>query len=193
MLLPNPTSQSPPPRLLLNMMAFCSASQPVTEPCLPNGRYVPNNFQLFKIVNSLHLATKSFWDATGQLWAKGALAGKYAGFFVSTAGLGGGQETTVLTSLSTLAHHGIIYVPLGYAPVFGQLSNIEEVHGGTYFFVRITLHISSLLMHLFPGSPWGAGTVAGPNGIRQPSPLELEVASAQGKTFWETIAKTKKD
>ncbi|KAF9558354.1 NADH-quinone oxidoreductase [Agrocybe pediades] len=115
---------------------------------------------------------KSFWDATGQLWAKGSLAGKYAGFFVSTAGLGGGQETTVFTSLSTLAHHGILYVPLGYAHTFAQLTNLEEVHGG---------------------SPWGAGTLAGPTGSRQPSALELEVATAQGKSFWEIISKVKKD
>ena len=74
---------------------------------------------------------KAFWDSTGGLWASGALAGKYAGVFVSTAGPGGGQETTVYNSLSTLTHHGIIYVPLGYKHAFPQLTNLEEVHGGT--------------------------------------------------------------
>ena len=80
---------------------------------------------------------KTFWDATGQLWATGALFGKYASVFVSTASPGGGQESTVIATLSTFSHHGIIFVPLGYAKTFGQLTNLSEVHGG---------------------SPWGAGT-----------------------------------
>ncbi|KAK0447057.1 flavoprotein WrbA [Armillaria borealis] len=111
---------------------------------------------------------KAFWDSTGKLWSQGALAGKYAGLFVSTAGLGGGQEATAIASLSTLAHHGIIYVPLGYANTFAQLTNLSEVHGGT---------------------PWGAGTLSGGDGSRQPSALELEVATIQGKTFYGTVAK----
>ncbi|KAG2063801.1 flavoprotein WrbA [Suillus decipiens] len=111
---------------------------------------------------------KAFWDATGGLWVKGALAGKFAGVFVSTGTPGGGQETTVINSLSTLSHHGIIYVPLGYKNTYAQLSNISEVRGG---------------------SPWGAGTYAGPDGSRQPSALELEIASIQGKSFWEIVSK----
>ncbi|KAF4567703.1 flavodoxin-like fold protein [Pleurotus pulmonarius] len=113
---------------------------------------------------------KSFWDATGSLWATGALAGKYAGLFVSTGTQGGGQESTALASMSTLAHHGIIYVPLGYATTFQQLTNLDEVHGG---------------------SPWGAGTFAAGNGSRQPSALELEIAELQGKMFWSTVSKVK--
>ncbi|KAH9479142.1 flavodoxin-like fold protein [Psilocybe cubensis] len=113
---------------------------------------------------------KTFWDTTGQLWAKGALAGKYAGVFVSTAGLGGGQESTILNFITTLAHHGILYVPLGYSTAFGQLTNVDEVHGG---------------------SPYGAGTLASGTGARQPSKLELEVATIQGKSFYETLSKVK--
>lgn len=113
---------------------------------------------------------KALWDATGQLWATGALAGKMAGMFVSTAGLGGGQESTALSTLSTLVHHGIIYVPLGYSHAFELQSNITEVHGG---------------------SPWGAGTLAGGDGSRQPSELELEVARRQGSMFWNTVSKVK--
>ena len=66
---------------------------------------------------------KAFWDATGGLWAQGALAGKQAGIFVSTSGQGGGQETTAVNALSVLVHHGIIFVPLGYAafPLQNQL------------------------------------------------------------------------
>lgn len=82
---------------------------------------------------------KAFWDTTGGLWGSGALWGKYAGVFVSTASPGGGQESTALASISTLAHHGINYVPLGYKPAFSILTNLKEVHGG---------------------SPWGAGTFA---------------------------------
>lgn len=77
--------------------------------------------------------SQAFWDATGQLWQQGALAGKYASMFVSTAGQGGGQETTVSNALSTLVHHGVLYVPLGYSKTFTQLSNLSEAHGGTYF------------------------------------------------------------
>ena len=51
---------------------------------------------------------------------------------VSTGGHGGGQETTVINSISTLVHHGIIFVPLGYSTVFGQLANLTEVHGGKH-------------------------------------------------------------
>ena len=79
-------------------------------------------------------------------------------------------EVTVLSSISTLTHHGIIFVPLGYSTTFPQLANLNEVHGG---------------------SPWGAGTYAGADGSRQPSALELEIATAQGKLFWGVIAKVK--
>ncbi|KIY69103.1 benzoquinone reductase [Cylindrobasidium torrendii FP15055 ss-10] len=111
---------------------------------------------------------KAFWDTTGQLWAKGALAGKYAGIFVATAGMGGGQESTAMNSLSTLAHHGVIYVPFGYSHAFAQLSALTEPRGG---------------------SAWGAGTLSGADGSRQPSALELELAHIQGKAFYGTVAK----
>ncbi|KAF6756480.1 flavo protein-like protein [Ephemerocybe angulata] len=114
-------------------------------------------------------SNEALWDATGQLWAAGSLAGKYAGVFVSTSGLGGGQETTALNSISTLTHHGILYVPFGYSNAFELQSNLEEVHGG---------------------SPWGAGTLAG-NGTRQPSELELEVARRQGAAFWNIVSRVK--
>ncbi|KIJ63824.1 benzoquinone reductase [Hydnomerulius pinastri MD-312] len=111
---------------------------------------------------------KAFWDATGPLWSKSALAGKMCGVFVSTGTQGGGQEVTISNTLSTFAHHGLIYVPLGYKYTFPQLSNLTEIHGG---------------------SSWGAGTFAGTDGSRQPSALENEIASLQGKGFWEVVAK----
>ncbi|KAF5098506.1 hypothetical protein D0Z00_002028 [Geotrichum galactomycetum] len=111
---------------------------------------------------------KAFWDATGGLWANGTLHGKYFGIFVSTGSPNGGQEVSIRNSLSNFVHHGLIYVPLGYKHAFGQLSNLEEVHGG---------------------SPWGAGAYAGGDGSRQFSDLELEIGFIQGKTFAETVIK----
>ena len=117
---------------------------------------------------SLMTLMKAFWDATGGLWTKAALSGKYASVFVSTGSPGGGQETTVANAMSTFTHHGLIFVPLGYKYTCTQLGNLDEVHGG---------------------SPWGAGTIAGPGGSRQPSALELETAHIQGKMFYETVAR----
>jgi len=111
---------------------------------------------------------KTFWDTTGKQWSTGGFWGKYAGVFIGTGTQGGGQESTALAALSTLAHHGIIYVPLGYKNTFGQLANLSEVHGG---------------------SPWGAGTFSGADGSRQPSALELEIATIQGETFGNHIKK----
>lgn len=105
---------------------------------------------------------RAFWDQTGGLWALGALNGKPAGMFISTGGLGGGQESTAKTFLSQLVHHGMIYIPLGYGPAFPLLTNFDEVHGG---------------------SAWGAGTLAGGDGSRQPSKLEKDIAIVQGEQF----------
>jgi len=113
---------------------------------------------------------KAFWDKTGKQWSSGGFWGKFAGLFVSTGTQGGGQESTCLAAMSTLAHHGIIYVPLGYAKSFPQLTNLEEIHGG---------------------SAWGAGTFAGADGSRQPSALELEIAEIQGEEFYKRVAAQK--
>lgn len=111
---------------------------------------------------------RAWWDSTGGIWAKGGFYGKYAGVFVSTGTPGGGQEVTALNTISTFTHHGFNFVPLGYKNTFAQLTNLNEVHGG---------------------SPWGAGTFAGGDGSRQPSALELEIAELQGKSFYETVSK----
>ena len=111
---------------------------------------------------------KAFWDSTGQQWQSGGYYGKHAGLFLSTASMGGGQESTAIASLSTLAHHGILYVPFGYAKAFGEMASLDEVHGG---------------------GPWGAGTFAGASGQRQPTALELGLAKTQGKVFYETVAR----
>lgn len=115
---------------------------------------------------------KNFWDQTGFLWAKSSLQGKFVGTFVSTGTPGGGQEATVMNSLSTLTHHGMIFVPLGYRETFPLLTDLNEVHGG---------------------SPWGAGTFAGGDGSRQPTKLELEIANIQGSSFQKLLSKHKFD
>mmetsp|Transcript_70218 Transcript_70218/g.158771 ORF Transcript_70218/g.158771 Transcript_70218/m.158771 type:complete len:192 (-) Transcript_70218:43-618(-) len=103
---------------------------------------------------------KSFMDSTGQLWMTGALIGKPAGCFFSTGTQGGGQETTALTWVTQLTHHGMVYVPMGCANPL--LMNMEEIHGG---------------------SPWGPGCYAGPDGSRQPSKLEKDLAKHYGGHF----------
>ncbi|KAL7088800.1 hypothetical protein ACP275_13G149700 [Erythranthe tilingii] len=101
---------------------------------------------------------KAFIDSTGGLWRTQALAGKPAGIFYSTGSQGGGQETTPLTAITQLTHHGMIFVPIGYT--FGAgMFEMGEIKGG---------------------SPYGAGTFAG-DGSRQPSDLELAQAFHQGK------------
>jgi len=110
---------------------------------------------------------KAFFDGTGSLWTSGALVGKYAGIFVSTGTMQGGQETTALTTITQLAHHGMIFVPTGYS--FGpKMFDVATIHGG---------------------SPYGAGTFAGPDGSRRPSAGELEFATHQGKHFTNIVKK----
>ncbi|PRW51183.1 putative NAD(P)H dehydrogenase (quinone) FQR1-like 1 [Chlorella sorokiniana] len=104
---------------------------------------------------------KAFLDSTGSLWQAGSLVGKPAGVFVSIGTQGGGMETTALTAVTQFAHHGMVFVPTGYS--FGPaLYDTNEVRGG---------------------SAYGAGTLAGATGSRQPSKLELDYAQHQGKYF----------
>jgi NAD(P)H:quinone oxidoreductase type IV len=101
---------------------------------------------------------RSFLDRTGALWAKGALIGKVGSFFTSSATQHGGQETTIVTSHVTLLHHGMVIVGLPYSAQ-GQ-TRIDEITGG---------------------SPYGASTITGGDGSRQPSENELELARFQGR------------
>ncbi|ORY70266.1 flavo protein-like protein [Pseudomassariella vexata] len=111
---------------------------------------------------------RTFWDKTGAQWAKGSYHGKMAGLFITNATQGGGQESTALAAMSTLAHHGIIFVPSGYKHAFAQLSDVSEVRGG---------------------SAWGAGSFTAGDGSRLPSAKELEIAEIQGEQFYKTVAK----
>lgn len=110
----------------------------------------------------------SFLDSLGGLWASGALFQKPAGVFVSTGTPGGGQEITIRNFLSFLAHHGMIYVPLGYGPAFPALTSFEEVHGG---------------------SPWGAGMYAGGDGSRSINETEIQIGKFQGEAFVSALNK----
>ncbi|XP_009395665.3 probable NAD(P)H dehydrogenase (quinone) FQR1-like 2 [Musa acuminata AAA Group] len=107
---------------------------------------------------SMAAQMKAFFDSTGQLWREQKLAGKPAGFFVSTGTQGGGQETTAWTAITQLVHHGMIFVPIGYT--FGAgMFKMDEIRGG---------------------SPYGAGVFAG-DGTREPGDMELALAEHQGK------------
>lgn len=108
---------------------------------------------------------RTFLDQTGGLWAKGALRGKVGSVFTST-GTGGGNETTILTSWTTLAHHGMLILPIGYG--LEQQADVSSVQGG---------------------SPYGASTLAGADGSRQPTEHELELARLQGRMVAEVASK----
>ncbi|MGI4746526.1 MAG: NAD(P)H:quinone oxidoreductase [Janthinobacterium lividum] len=99
----------------------------------------------------------NFFDRTGGLWAKGALIGKVGAAFSSTASQHGGQETTLLSILTNLMHHGLVITGLPYS-FQGQL-RLDEVSGGT---------------------PYGATTLAGADGSRQVSQNELDGARFLG-------------
>ena len=101
---------------------------------------------------------RNFLDQTGQLWARGALIGKVGSVFTSTATQHGGQETTITSFHSTLLHHGMMVVGVPYSEQ--RLLNMNEITGG---------------------SPYGASTLAGGDGSRQPSENELAIARFQGR------------
>ncbi|EPS66788.1 hypothetical protein M569_07988, partial [Genlisea aurea] len=107
---------------------------------------------------SMAAQMKAFFDSTGPLWKEQKLAGKPAGFFVSTGTQGGGQETTAWSAITQLAHHGMLFVPIGYT-FGGGMFKMDSIRGG---------------------SPYGAGVFAG-DGTREPSEAELALAEHQGK------------
>lgn len=108
----------------------------------------------------------AFLDQAGGLWARGALHGKVGGAFTSTATQHGGQEVTLFSVITNLLHFGMIIVGLPYSHQ-GQMT-LDEIVGG---------------------SPYGATTIAGGQGQRQPSAIELDGARFQGKLIAETANK----
>jgi NAD(P)H dehydrogenase (quinone) len=109
---------------------------------------------------------RNFLDQTGGLWVKGALVGKVGSVFASTASQHGGQETTITSFHTTLLHHGLIIVGVPYTEP--GLTNMNEITGGT---------------------PYGATTLAGSDGKRQPSENELKIARFQGRHVAEITAR----
>ena len=110
----------------------------------------------------------NFWDQTGGLWFQGKLVGKVGAAFTSTATQHGGQETTLFSILTTLMHHGMVLVGLPYS--FQGQMRVDEVTGG---------------------APYGATTIAGGDGSRQPSGTELDGARFLGRHAAEVAAKLK--
>ena len=108
----------------------------------------------------------NFLDQAGGLWAKGALHGKVGGAFTSSATQHGGQETTLFSIITNLLHFGMVVVGLDYGHA-GQMT-LEEITGG---------------------SPYGASTITGGTGARQPTENELLGARYQGRKIAETAAK----
>ncbi len=108
----------------------------------------------------------AFLDQAGGLWAKGALNGKVGGAFTSTATQHGGQETTLFSVITNLLHFGMVIVGLNYG--FAGQTTLDEITGG---------------------SPYGASTIAGGQGQRQPSDNELAGARYQGRQIAETARK----
>lgn len=109
---------------------------------------------------------RNFLDQTGKLWLSGGLVGKVASVFTSTATQHGGQETTITSFHTTLLHQGMIIVGVPYT--CPELLNMDEITGG---------------------SPYGAGTLAGGDGSRQPSENELAIARFQGRHVAEVARK----
>ncbi|MBU9611819.1 NAD(P)H:quinone oxidoreductase [Burkholderia multivorans] len=109
---------------------------------------------------------RTFLDQTGGLWMKGALVGKIGSVFASTGTQHGGQETTITSFHTTLLHHGMVIVGVPYA--CSGLVKMNEITGGT---------------------PYGATTLAGADGSRQPSANELDIARYQGKHVAELAVK----
>jgi NAD(P)H dehydrogenase (quinone) len=101
---------------------------------------------------------KNFLDQTGALWLEGKLVGKVGSVFTSTATQHGGQESTILSTHTVLLHLGFVIVGLPYS--FAGQMGVQEVFGN---------------------SPYGASTIAGGDGSRQPSEIELQGARYQGK------------
>jgi NAD(P)H dehydrogenase (quinone) len=108
----------------------------------------------------------AFLDQAGGLWMSGALVGKVGGAFTSTASQHGGQEATLFSIITNLLHFGMTIVGLPYS-YQGQMT-LDEIVGG---------------------SPYGATTIAGGQGQRQPSAIELAGASHQGELIARTANK----
>jgi len=144
-----------PPEVAAKAGAKLDQAAPVADP-KELGGYDAIVFGTPTRFGNMAAQMRNFLDQTGGLWVKGALVGK-VGSVITSTGTGGGNESTIISFVTTLMHHGMVYVGLPYA--CPELADISEVKGG---------------------SPWGAATIAGADGSRQPSTKELAQARFQG-------------
>lgn len=154
-----------PPEVLEKMHAPPKNNDPIATPdVLEEADAIL--FGIATRFGSQNAQMRAFFDSTGSLWQAGKLVGKPAGIFFGTGTQGGGQETTALTTVPFLVHHGMVYVPMGYT-FGGEFFDNSAVRGG---------------------SPYGPGYYAGADGSRAVSELESRVAVHYG-TYFAGVAK----
>jgi NAD(P)H dehydrogenase (quinone) len=150
-----------PPDVLAKMGAVEAKKAFAHVPVAESGRLVEADAIILGTPTRYGAATaqmRAFLDTTGGMWASGALIGKVGSAFTSTASQHGGQETTLLAMSTFFFHMGMVIAGVPYSTK--ELLKLDEVTGGT---------------------PYGASTVAGPRGERQPTANELAIARAQGR------------
>jgi len=158
-----------PDEVLTKMGALDAKKAWAQVPTIQPGQLADADAIIFGIPTRFGLVVspmQTLFDATGQLWAQGKLVGKVGSVFASTATQHGGQETTIVHAHTFLFHQGMVVVGVPYA--CPNLSNMTEITGGT---------------------PYGATTIAGSKGDRQPTENELAIARYQGKHVAEIAGK----
>jgi len=158
---------------ILSMMGALEAQKAFTDVPIAKvqdlGEYDAIIFGFATRFGGMAAQMKAFLDASGQLWAKGALIGKIGSVFTSTGTQHGGQEAAILSFYPFLLHHGMLIAGLPYS--FAGQTIMNEITGG---------------------SPYGAATIVGGDGSRMPSENELEGARFQGRFVAEQVAKMHK-
>jgi len=158
------------PREVLEKMHALEAQKAFADVPIADPNELPNYDAIIVLTptrfGNMPAQMKAFWDATGGIWVTGGLVGKVGSVMASTATQHGGQETTIHATHTVMLHHGLVIVGLPYS--FQGQMGLEEIKGG---------------------SPYGATTIAGGQGERQPSAIELEAARFQGKHVATIAAK----
>lgn len=154
-----------PPEALATMHAKTQQAAPIAEPG-DLEHYDGVIFGTPTRFGNMAGPMRAFLDRTGSLWSAGKLVGKVGSVFVSTGTQHGGQETTITSFHTTLLHHGMVLVGVPYT--CAGLTKMDEISGG---------------------SPYGASTLAGGDGSRQPSANELTIARFQGEHVAQITAR----
>ena len=158
--------ETAPPEVVKNFGFSANEDHPVIESPDAVGAYDGVVFGSPTRFGRLSSQMASFLDTCGGLWMSGALVGKPGAVFTSTNSQHGGQEATLFSMITNLLHFGMSIIGLDYG--YEAQNGVDEVKGG---------------------SPYGATTIAGPDGSRQPSEAELGGARYLGKRVAETAAK----